>query len=119
MKIHKAYKFRLYPNKEQAILINKTIGCSRFVYNHFLNQWNETYKETGKGLSYGKCSAQLPGLKNKKRLFGLKKSTVLPYNLLCEIFRIVLTVSSRNSNSIPASSVNRILYNHININHTE
>ncbi|WP_159431722.1 helix-turn-helix domain-containing protein, partial [Atopostipes suicloacalis] len=44
MKIHKAYKFRLYPNKEQAILINKTIGCSRFVYNHFLNQWNETYK---------------------------------------------------------------------------
>ncbi|WP_459796093.1 helix-turn-helix domain-containing protein, partial [Alkalibacterium sp. m-11] len=39
MKIHKAYKFRLYPNKEQAILINKTIGCSRFIYNHFLNQW--------------------------------------------------------------------------------
>ncbi|WP_084185070.1 helix-turn-helix domain-containing protein, partial [Salinicoccus luteus] len=37
MHIHKAYKFRLYPNKEQSILINKTIGCSRFVYNHFLN----------------------------------------------------------------------------------
>ncbi|MGO5007477.1 helix-turn-helix domain-containing protein, partial [Bacillus wiedmannii] len=27
--INKAYKFRIYPNKAQAILINKTIGCSR------------------------------------------------------------------------------------------
>ncbi len=36
---HKAYKFRIYPNQEQEILIAKTIGCSRFrfYYNHFLN----------------------------------------------------------------------------------
>lgn len=73
MEIHKAYKFRLYPNKEQVILINKTIGCSRFVYNHFLNQWNETYKETGKGLSYGKCSAQLPSLKKQEETEWLKE----------------------------------------------
>lgn len=73
MHIHKAYKFRLYPNKEQSILINKTIGCSRFVYNHFLNQWNETYKETGKGLSYGKCSAQLPSLKKQGETEWLKE----------------------------------------------
>ncbi len=73
MNIHKAYKFRLYPNKEQAILINKTIGCSRFVYNHFLNQWNETYKETGKGLSFGKCSAQLPSMKKQEETIWLKE----------------------------------------------
>lgn len=73
MKTHKAYKFRLYPNKEQTILINKTIGCSRFVYNHFLNQWNETYKETGKGLSYGKCSAQLPSLKKQEETEWMKE----------------------------------------------
>ncbi|WP_239661189.1 helix-turn-helix domain-containing protein, partial [Enterococcus avium] len=30
---HKAYKFRIYPNAEQAVLIAKTIGCVRFVYN--------------------------------------------------------------------------------------
>lgn len=70
---HKAYKFRLYPNKEQVILINKTIGCSRFVYNYFLNQWNETYKETGKGLSYGKCTAQLPFLKKQVETIWLKE----------------------------------------------
>ncbi|HDR7949869.1 TPA: helix-turn-helix domain-containing protein [Bacillus toyonensis] len=36
MMINKAYKFRIYPNKAQATLINKTIGCSRFGFNHFL-----------------------------------------------------------------------------------
>ena len=32
----KAYKFRLYPNKKQTELINKTIGCARFVFNYTL-----------------------------------------------------------------------------------
>jgi putative transposase len=31
MLVNKAYKFRIYPNKKQTELINKTIGCSRFV----------------------------------------------------------------------------------------
>lgn len=61
--VNKAYKFRIYPNKEQEILIVKTIGCSRFVFNYFLGMWNDTYKETGKGLTYNACSAQLPQLK--------------------------------------------------------
>jgi putative transposase len=36
MTVQKAYKFRIYPNKKQIELINKTIGCSRFVFNFFL-----------------------------------------------------------------------------------
>lgn len=32
----KSYKFRLYPNKEQESLIQKTFGCVRFVYNQCL-----------------------------------------------------------------------------------
>jgi putative transposase len=63
--IDKAYKFRLYPTPEQAILIHKTIGCSRFVFNHFLARWNDQYKETGKGLTYGACSAELTKLKQE------------------------------------------------------
>ncbi len=43
--INKAYKFRLYPNQDQQVLIAKTIGCSRFVFNHFLDKWNDTYKK--------------------------------------------------------------------------
>lgn len=71
MLVNKAYKFRIYPNKEQEVLIAKTIGCSRFVFNHFLAKWNETYKETGKGLSYEVCSSELPNL--KKELPWLKE----------------------------------------------
>ncbi|MDF2683686.1 MAG: putative transposase, partial [Brevibacillus sp.] len=33
---YKAFQFRLYPTAEQATLINKTMGCCRFVFNHFL-----------------------------------------------------------------------------------
>ena len=65
MLINKAYKFRIYPNKEQEILINKTFGCSRFVFNHFLAKWDNTYKETGKGLTYNSCSKQLTQLKKE------------------------------------------------------
>lgn len=42
-KILKAYKFRLYPNVEQETLINKTLGCSRFIYNYFLDKCKEKY----------------------------------------------------------------------------
>lgn len=65
MLVNKAYKFRIYPTSEQATLINKTIGCSRFVFNYFLALWNDTYKETGKGLSYVECSAELTKLKRE------------------------------------------------------
>ena len=41
MEIYRAYKFRLYPNEEQKILIHKTFGCSRFVYNYYLNYQKE------------------------------------------------------------------------------
>ncbi|WP_214810955.1 IS200/IS605 family element RNA-guided endonuclease TnpB, partial [Exiguobacterium sp. s127] len=64
MLTHKAYTFRIYPTKEQKILIAKTIGCSRFVFNHFLAKSDETYKATGKELSYGSCSKELPSLKH-------------------------------------------------------
>ena len=48
MQILKGYVFRLYPDKNQEQLINKTIGCSRFIYNYFLDDKIKEYKETGK-----------------------------------------------------------------------
>lgn len=35
--MYKTFRFRLYPNDNQIILINKTFGCYRFIYNYFLN----------------------------------------------------------------------------------
>lgn len=40
---HKSLKLRIYPNKEQLILINKTFGCCRLVYNERLQERNEFY----------------------------------------------------------------------------
>ncbi|WP_028399279.1 IS200/IS605 family element RNA-guided endonuclease TnpB [Ectobacillus panaciterrae] len=65
MLVNKAYKFRIYPNKEQSTFINKTIGCSRFVFNRFLTLWNDAYKATGEGLTYNACSKQLTVLKKE------------------------------------------------------
>lgn len=38
MLVKKAFKFRIFPNQNQVDLINKTIGCSRFVFNYFLGK---------------------------------------------------------------------------------
>lgn len=62
---HKAFKFRIYPTQEQSVLMRKTLGCSRFVFNHFLEKWNQTYQTTGKGLSYNTCTVRLPAMKRE------------------------------------------------------
>jgi len=43
-------KVRIYPTKEQQVLINKHFGCARFVFNYFLNQKKERYLQFGKSL---------------------------------------------------------------------
>lgn len=47
----KSYKFRLYPNKEQEILLQKTFGCVRFVYNQCLAYRIDKYKNKKISLS--------------------------------------------------------------------
>ena len=44
----RSYKYRIYPNKEQTILIEKTFGCCRFVWNRMLEDKEKEYKETGR-----------------------------------------------------------------------
>ena len=59
----KAYKYRIYPSKEQQILINKTLGCNRFVFNHFLDLRIKTYELESKSLSYKDNAKTLTSLK--------------------------------------------------------
>ena len=60
-----SYRFRIYPTKEQEVLMAKTFGCCRYVFNYFLNRRKTVYKETGKDLSYTECSKELTALKTK------------------------------------------------------
>ena len=61
----KAYRFKLYPNEEQKILLEKHFGSCRFVWNHFLALRNEVYTKTGNGMSQYEMTALLPQLKNE------------------------------------------------------
>lgn len=63
--MEKSYKFRIYPNKEQQILIAKTFGCVRFVYNYYLDKKIKLYEETKQSMSYNVCSADLTLLKKE------------------------------------------------------
>jgi putative transposase len=76
-KMHKAYRFRIYPTKKQEILLNKTFGCCRFVFNYFLEKWNGAYEQTGKGLNYNACSKQLTQLKKELQWLKEVDSTAL------------------------------------------
>lgn len=46
-----AYKYRLYPNKEQQEYFAKCFGCVRFIYNRMLSDKIEYYKETKQKLN--------------------------------------------------------------------
>ena len=64
MKITKALKMRIYPNKEQALKINKTIGSCRYVYNHMLARNKKVYARRNEHLSYYDMQNLLPSMKN-------------------------------------------------------
>ena len=42
-RIHKGYKFRIYPDAEQAVFLAKSFGCNRYIWNHFLNERQQYY----------------------------------------------------------------------------
>ena len=43
-----SYKFRLYPTKAQEQQMQRTFGCCRYVYNHYLAQRINAYEQTAK-----------------------------------------------------------------------
>ncbi len=44
----KAFKFKIEPNKQQKVLINKTLGSNRFIYNQMLAEKKLKYKNSDK-----------------------------------------------------------------------
>ena len=70
--MNKGIKFRAYPNKDQEILINKTFGCSRLIYNKGLAMRDEAYNN-GKKIGYNETSAMLTALKKQDAFAWLKE----------------------------------------------
>ncbi|WP_414542125.1 RNA-guided endonuclease InsQ/TnpB family protein [Nostoc sp. CCY0012] len=68
-------KVRIYPNKEQEISLGKSFGCSRFVWNFYLNKTNTQYEETGKGMTYCQMAKDLTQLKKLTNYEWLQEPT--------------------------------------------
>ena len=83
MEIYKAYKFRLYPTDDQKVLINKTFGCKRFVYNYYLN-----YLKDNNSINRFDLHKDLPKLKEENAFLKEVDSTVLcsAVDDLCKAF---------------------------------
>ena len=60
-----SYKFRIYPNREQENLIQRTFGCCRFVFNHFLAERMNQYKQTGHAPTRFQQDRSLTVIKNE------------------------------------------------------
>lgn len=71
---HKAYKYRIYPNAKQKVLLTKHFWCARFVYNMFLSERERAYKEGKKRLSYCDNANALVKVKNEPGTVWLKET---------------------------------------------
>ena len=60
-----AYKYRIYPTADQEVLLSKTFGCKRVIFNHYLNEQQTRYKNKEKHLSNYDINKDITNLKNK------------------------------------------------------
>ena len=79
--MNKAYKFRIYPNKAQEELIQKTFGCVRFVYNYFLADRKEAYENSKESRTRFQQSKMLTALKQEKEWLREPDKNALQYAL--------------------------------------
>lgn len=69
----KAYKYRIYPNGEQKVLIEKHFGCARFTYNWALALQQKYYEEHKKSLSRKEIQDHLVSMKKQDEYSWLKE----------------------------------------------
>ena len=60
-----SYKFRIYPTPKQKNLIQRTFGCCRFVYNHYLAKRICLFNESESTMNYYACANDLTNLKKQ------------------------------------------------------
>lgn len=70
---YRAYKYRLYPNEEQKVLIAKHIGSCRFIYNYALAKKVKAFQTDKTNLSRFDIQADLPNMKKSDEYCWLKE----------------------------------------------
>jgi len=79
--MEKAYKYRIYPNKNQKETLAKTFGCCRFVYNRYLAKRIEMYEKNKETFSYVQCANDMKQLKTELEWLKEVDSTALQSSL--------------------------------------
>lgn len=79
--VEKAYKYRIYPNKKQQEIIQKTFGCCRFVYNKYLAKRIEMYEKNKETFTYVQCANDMKKLKSELEWLKDVDSTALQSSL--------------------------------------
>ena len=69
----RGYKYRIYPNAAQASCINRTLGCCRFVYNHFLALRRDEWNVNHVSIRYEDTSRLLTEMKRREETSWLKE----------------------------------------------
>jgi len=90
--LHKVVQVRLYPTKEQQVLLAQTFGSARWWWNYALNKSIESYKETGKGLGRSALNALLPALKKAEDTCWLAEC----YSQVLQATTLNLTTAYKN-----------------------
>ena len=75
--MRKSFKFRLYPNKEQEQKMFFTLDRCRELYNAALSERRDSYKYTGKGVTYYDQKKDLPEIKEIREEYNNIHSQVL------------------------------------------
>ena len=75
--VQKGIRVKLYPTEEQEVLINKTIGCCRFVHNQTLADCKQSYEQTQHFPSQNERIKNLVPLKEKYEFLKEVDSTAL------------------------------------------
>lgn len=81
----KSYKYKINPNEEQTVLLNKHFGSIRFAYNYFLNERKKEYETNKNTINYYDNAKSLTELKKREDYSWLKEinSQSLQYSLKC------------------------------------
>ena len=69
----KAYRYQLFPTKEQEVLLSKHVGCSRFVWNWALSEKIKAFQTDKTKLSRYDLQARLPVMKKQDEYSWLKE----------------------------------------------
>jgi putative transposase len=76
--MERAFKYRIYPTPEQEILLRRTLGCVRLVYNRALAARTEAWYQRQERIGYSQSSAMLTEWKRDESLTFLNEVSCVP-----------------------------------------